>query len=125
MQNQAKKFSHPRLLSNIAQTQARYMGLMLPNEIKALRKRFALTQGQLGDLLQVGEKSYCRWETGRSRPSRSTNVLLCALRDGKITIPYLGRLQKPFVDWCVPSLEQPIIVSFDQQMETGGLVKVA
>jgi putative zinc finger/helix-turn-helix YgiT family protein len=80
-------------LDLIETTQARYMGLLLPQEIRDLRKRFRLTQREFGELLQVGEKTATRWETGRGRPSRSLNVLLCALRDGKLPVDYLERLQ--------------------------------
>ena len=82
-------------LDLIENTQARYMGLLLPNEIRQLRKELGLTQLQFGELLQVGEKTATRWETGRGRPSRSLNVLLCALRDGLLPIPYLKRLREP------------------------------
>ena len=80
-------------LELIETTKARRLGLLLPVEIKALRKRLGLTQAQLSVLLQLGRKSYTRWETGRGRPSRSTNVLLCALRDGRIDISYLKGLR--------------------------------
>lgn len=93
----------PEAHEKIEQTQARHMGLLSPGELRGLRDRLGLTQGELGDLLQVGEKSYSRWETGRARPSRSINVLLRALRDGKLTIPYLQSLQKPMVDWWIPA----------------------
>jgi len=94
----------PEANEKIEQTQARHMGLLSPEELKALRNRLGITQRELGDLLQVGEKSYTRWETGRARPSRSINVLLRALRDGKLSIPYLQSLQKPVVDWRIPAL---------------------
>jgi DNA-binding transcriptional regulator YiaG len=81
-------------LDLIEDTQARHMGLLLPGEIRALRKSLGLTQRGFGDLLQVGEKTATRWETGRGRPSRSLNVLLCALRDGQLPTWYLERLQK-------------------------------
>jgi putative zinc finger/helix-turn-helix YgiT family protein len=103
----------PEAHEKIEQTQARHMGLLTPDELKAIRSRLGLTQRGLGDLLQVGEKSYTRWETGRARPSRSINVLLRALRDGKLSIPYLQSLQKPVVDWRIPALEQAV-VSFGQ-----------
>lgn len=80
-------------LDLIENTQARYLGLLLPGEIRALRKQLGLTQRQFGELLQVGEKTASRWETGRGRPSRSLNVLLCALRDKKLLLPYLEGLQ--------------------------------
>src|SRR5436305_6362389 len=83
----------------IDNTKARHMGLISPAELREMRTRFRLTQRQIGGLLQVGEKSYTRWETGRSRPSRSINVLLCALRDARLSIQYLQSLQKPVVEW--------------------------
>jgi putative zinc finger/helix-turn-helix YgiT family protein len=81
-------------LDLIENTQARYMGILLPEEIKDLRKNLDLTQREFGELLQVGEKTATRWETGRGRPSRSLNVLLCALRDRRLPIYYLKGLQK-------------------------------
>src|ERR1035437_6829556 len=80
-------------LDLIETTQARHMGLLLPSEIRALRKRLGLTQREFGDLLQVGEKTATRWENGHGRPSRSLNVLLCALRDGQLPVGYLEDLQ--------------------------------
>lgn len=82
-------------LELIEETQARYMGLLLPGEIKDLRKGLGLTQREFGELLQVGEKTASRWETGRGRPSRSLNVLLCALRDGQLPRYYLEELRNP------------------------------
>src|SRR5438552_1703327 len=66
-------------LERIEQTQARYMGLMTPSEIKELRKRIRVTQRQMSELIQAGEKSYTRWETGRVRLSRLVNIILCAI----------------------------------------------
>lgn len=91
----------PESLELIEKTQARRMGLMLPEEIRQLREdRLELTQDEICELLQIGAKTYTRWETGRARPSRSMNVLLCALRDGVITVEYLRTLRSG-VDWEV------------------------
>jgi DNA-binding transcriptional regulator YiaG len=80
----------------IDQTKARLMGILSPTEIKNLRKRLGLTQKRISELLQIGEKSWTRWETGRERPTRAINLLLCALNEGKIDITYLscGRCSK-------------------------------
>lgn len=78
----------------IENTKARYMGLLLPNQILALRKRLGLTQKQMSDLIQAGEKSYTRWETGRARPSRMVNVLLRLLDEGKVSVNDLLSQQK-------------------------------
>lgn len=79
----------PESVELIEKTQARHMGLMSPEDIKDLRSRLDLTQEEMSRLLQLGAKSYTRWESGRARPSRSLNILLCALRDGVVTTEYL------------------------------------
>jgi DNA-binding transcriptional regulator YiaG len=74
---------------------ARHMGLLSPEELRELRDALHLTQKQISSLLQLGEKTWTRWESGRERPTRSMNILLHALRDGKIDLPWLRRLQTP------------------------------
>ncbi len=92
----------------IEQTKARLMGLLSPEEIKDLRARLGLTQKRISELLQIGEKSWTRWETGRERPSRATNLILRALKDGKIDIPYLTNKRPtsplPSKLWTIPSI---------------------
>jgi len=78
----------------IENTKARYMGLLTPAEIKDIRiSKLRATQDQISAWLQLGRKTWSRWESGRERPSRSMNVLLCALRDGKIGAEYLESLR--------------------------------
>src|SRR5436190_21980164 len=103
----------------IDDTKARHMGLISAVDLKEMRIRLRLTQRQIGALLQVGEKSYTRWETGRARPSRSLNVLLCAVRDGRLSVPYLQSLQQPFVNWWQIRLESPVTVKTEPNMEYG------
>lgn len=73
----------------IEDTKARHMGLLLPHEFKELRDRYGCTQREMGELFQVGEKSWTRWESGRQRPSRSMSLLVRALYDGAISLTYL------------------------------------
>jgi transcriptional regulator with XRE-family HTH domain len=73
----------------IEDTKARHMGLLLPAQLGELRKRYVYTQKQMGELFQVGEKSWNRWESGKHRPSRSINLLIRALYEGAISINYL------------------------------------
>lgn len=83
----------------IEKTKSRLLGLMTPEELRDLREdRLHLTQEHMSDLLQIGGKTYTRWESGRARPSRSLNVLLCALRDGVISVEYL-RCLRDGRDW--------------------------
>ena len=83
----------------IETTKARHMGLLLPAELRALRERHGLSQKAIGDLLQIGAKSWTRWETGSQRPSRSINLLLRALHEGLMSPQQLRELGLPQRDW--------------------------
>ncbi len=83
----------------IDNTKSRHMGLLLPDQFKELRKRYDYSQRQMGELFQVGEKSWTRWESGKHRPSRSINLLIRALYEGEISVNYLlKRAGKPTVE---------------------------
>src|ERR1035437_2545190 len=60
----------------IDNTKARLIGLLLPAQLKELRERYDYTQKEMGELFQVGEKSWTLWESGKHRPSRSMNLLI-------------------------------------------------
>lgn len=80
----------------IEDTKARHMGLLLPAQFKELRERYDYTQKEMGELFQVGEKSWTRWESGKHRPSRSISLLIRALYEGEVSINYLlKRAGKP------------------------------
>lgn len=79
---------------------ARHMGLLAPEQIRCLRDRLGLTQREISELLQIGEKTWTRWETGRERPSRVINVMLCALSEGKMDVAYLRSLARRRNDWA-------------------------
>ena len=72
---------------------ARHLRVLAPQELAALRERLGLTQQQIAGLFQIGEKTWSRWETGREIPSRSLNLLLTALYEGKIDVAYLRAKQ--------------------------------
>ncbi len=80
----------------IENTKARLIGLLTPAQMKELRERYDYSQKEMGELFQVGEKSWSRWESGKHRPSRSINLLIRALYEGEISINYLlKRAGKP------------------------------
>jgi DNA-binding transcriptional regulator YiaG len=83
--------------SLIQKTQIRHLGLLSPDEIKLLRKRFGKTQEEMSKLIGCGAKSYTRWETGHSRPTRIVNNLLRLLWSSKITPRDLKAVQAPRV----------------------------
>ena len=79
----------------VDQIKAHEMGLLAPQDFKLLREQLHVTQAEISSLLQIGKRSWTRWETGRDRPTRSINLLVRSLYDGIITVPYLEELQKP------------------------------
>lgn len=74
---------------------ARYLGILTPHSLHKLRNAIGTSQKGMAELLQLGEKSWTRWETGKEKPSRSMNVLLCALYDGRLDVNYLQTLTDP------------------------------
>jgi DNA-binding transcriptional regulator YiaG len=96
----------------IEDTKARYLGLLLPDEIRQMREYLQLTQRQMSALLQAGDKSYTRWESGRARPSRMVNVLLRLLYEGKVFICDLIAQREQGINWrekvvCQPQMAPP------------------
>lgn len=81
-----------RMLDDV---KARHLGLLTTGEIKSLRQRLDCTQQQMSELLQIGEKTWTRWESGRERPSKSLNLLLRALFEGRIDVPWLQAQNNP------------------------------
>lgn len=87
----------------IDDTKARHMGLLLPDQMRKLRRRLGFTQKEMGQLLQLGEKTWTRWETGRERPSRSLNVLLTAIQEGQLGATYLKDLRARQMACAMPT----------------------
>jgi DNA-binding transcriptional regulator YiaG len=97
----------------IEKTQARYMGLLAAEDIRALRERHGLSQDQLSVLLGCGKKSLSRWENGREYPSQLVNTLLRLLADNVITPDDLRAVRQPLAPSPVkhPAKARPATVS--------------
>ena len=52
------------------------LGLLTPEEIKAVRERTGLSQKEMSRLVGVGDKTYARWESGRSIQNKSSDNLI-------------------------------------------------
>jgi len=52
------------------------LGLLSPEKIAEIRKRVGLSQVEIAHLLGVGERTYARWESGRSIHNRSSDNLI-------------------------------------------------
>jgi DNA-binding transcriptional regulator YiaG len=90
----------PESLELVEKTQARYLGILTGSDIRTLRERLKLSQGELSELLGCGDKSLSRWENGHGYPSQLVNTLLRALDEGLLTPSQLRHLQQPRTDWA-------------------------
>ena len=64
------------LEAGIEKERYRLQGLLSPAEIRAARERLGLSQTQMARLLGVGDKTYTRWESGRSIQTKSMDNLI-------------------------------------------------
>ena len=54
----------------------RRLGLLAPEEIRRIREKTGLSAVDMSHLLGVGEKSYTRWENGRSIQTKASDTLI-------------------------------------------------
>jgi len=69
------------ILSNALETainreRYRRLGLLSPDEIREVRERTGLSAVDMSHLLGVGEKTYTRWENGRSLQTKASDTLI-------------------------------------------------
>lgn len=68
----------------------RHEGLLPPDEIRAIRARYGLTQDALERLIRVGPKTVVRWERGTVCQSAAVDTLLGVLRDEPAAVARLA-----------------------------------
>jgi putative zinc finger/helix-turn-helix YgiT family protein len=67
----------PRELDNaLDRERYRRLGLLLPKEIRYVREKTGLSAVNMSHLLGVGEKTYTRWENGRSLQTKASDTLI-------------------------------------------------
>lgn len=65
---------------------------MTPSEIKSIRERASLTQGQLARLLRVADsRSVRRWEDGSRSVSGPVSIILEMLDEGILPVRYMPK----------------------------------
>jgi putative zinc finger/helix-turn-helix YgiT family protein len=68
----------PELNRKLQALSIQRQGLLPPAQIKAIREKLGLTQREMADRLGVGDKTYTRWESGRSIQNKSSDNLIRA-----------------------------------------------
>lgn len=69
-------FLDDKAMNKVEEEKYRSKGLLLPRELKAIRESFGLTQVRMAKVLDVGEKTYCRWENGLSMQTKALDNLV-------------------------------------------------
>jgi DNA-binding XRE family transcriptional regulator len=81
----------------IAQVKARTLGVLGPFDFESLRERLKATQKQMALSIFCGAKSYTRWETGRSLPSKMVSLFIETIfRDELELRDYATRIEAEF-----------------------------
>ncbi len=75
--------------------QYRRLGLLPPSEIRQVRQKTGLSAVDMANLLGVGEKSYTRWENGRSIQNRSNDTLIRLLDKNADALVIVDAERKP------------------------------
>jgi putative zinc finger/helix-turn-helix YgiT family protein len=73
----------------------RRLGLLGPGEITEIRQRSGLTQVEMAEFLGVGEKTYARWESGRSIHNMSSDNLIRLVAQSPELFPQLKAQRDP------------------------------
>lgn len=66
-------------------------GLLSPDEIRAIRAKYGLSQAALEQLIGAGEKTVVRWERGTIAQNAAADTLLRVLRDHPAVVADLAR----------------------------------
>jgi len=78
--------------TKISNAQRAAMGLLSADEIRRIRQLLNRTQSQMSNLLGIGEKTYCRWESGSYFQSEAFDRYLRLLRADSGTVKLLERI---------------------------------
>jgi putative zinc finger/helix-turn-helix YgiT family protein len=115
------------------------LGLLTPQEIRNLRLSLGKTQKQMSAMLGVGEKTYCRWESGAYVQSTASDRYLRLLVEVPENIRVLERLEAGETDVVdLMANEEPTFMylsdldslqaradAFTRQLECGQLYSAA
>lgn len=85
----------PESSAKIERIKARHLGIMTGADIKAMRERLGLSQKELTDLLDCGDKTLSRWENGHGYPTGANNKLLRLLDENFLAPASLEAVKGP------------------------------
>jgi len=85
-------FSGPEAVRIRHHAVCRALGLLTPDEIRALRERLGLNQAELAELTGIGKATISRWENGRLLQNKALDRYLRLLAANPENVRLLGEL---------------------------------
>jgi putative zinc finger/helix-turn-helix YgiT family protein len=76
--------------------------LLTADDIRAIRQKLGKTQAQMSALLGIGEKTYCRWESGSHFQSEAFDRYLRALQASPSLVGVLNDIRRQKQSDCSP-----------------------
>jgi putative zinc finger/helix-turn-helix YgiT family protein len=73
----------------------RRLGLLAPKEIRRVREKTGLSAVDMSHLLSVGEKTYTRWENGRSLQTKASDTLIRLIDKNPEMFAHLAAEREP------------------------------
>lgn len=71
------------------------LGLLTPDEIREVRKRTGISATDMAEVLGIGEKTYTRWENGKSIQNKSNDTLIRILDKNAAVLSQLEAERSP------------------------------
>ncbi|OAI47801.1 hypothetical protein AYO44_08890 [Planctomycetaceae bacterium SCGC AG-212-F19] len=102
-QSCAEDILSPELEKAIDRERFRRLGLLAPEEIRRVRAKTGLSAVDMGHLLGVGEKTYTRWENGRSMQTKASDTLIRIIDKNAEVFALLEAEREPGRDALVTS----------------------
>jgi putative zinc finger/helix-turn-helix YgiT family protein len=81
-----------RAMASIEAARRSAVGLLTPNEIREFRAQLHRTQKAMSVLLGIGEKTYCRWESGSYVQSEASDRYLRLLMADRSNVDLLQEI---------------------------------
>ena len=88
----------PELLEKLDKQRYARLGLLTPAEIRSIRENTGLTQFQIAEKLGIGEKTYTRWESGKSLQNKSSDNLIRLFAMNPMSFEQLESQRNPSKD---------------------------
>ena len=115
----------PAAAERVDQARRQALGLLSPNEIRSFRQELGKTQVEMSRLLGVGEKTYCRWESGAFVQSLAFDRYLRLLIANQENVQRLEMMEEGSVGLDLMGAAEQDEIEFPELQRTDALLDAA